>query len=132
VLATRRSERWRRSSKAIGIGLDVALGGDLGTRPDRTGPIGHRMARRCATVLAPAARHGMTDLRVFGSVARRDERPDSDLDLLVHLTDGAGLFAIGRFADDLEDLLDVSVDVVPDDGLKERVRVNVERDLVPL
>lgn len=69
--------------EATGTSIDLALGSDLGSRPERTGPIGHRLARRRTAVLALAARHGMTDLRVFGSVTRGDDRPDSDLDLLV-------------------------------------------------
>lgn len=83
-------------------------------------------------MLALAARHGVTDLRVFGSVARGDEDPESDLDLLVHLPATAGLFLLGRFSDELRDLLHVPVDVVPDDGLKPRVRASIEADLVPL
>ena len=65
-------------------------------------------------------------------MARGEERLDSDLDLLVHLPDDAGLFALARFKADLEALLRVPVDVVPDDGVKPRVRVNIDRDLTAL
>jgi predicted nucleotidyltransferase len=82
--------------------------------------------------VALAAKHGVTDVRVFGSVARGEDGPDSDLDLLVHLPDGAGLFLLSRFKHDLEDLLRVAVDVVPDEGVKPRVRVNIDKDLVAL
>ena len=83
-------------------------------------------------MLALAAKHGVTDLQIFGSVARGDEGPESDLDLLVHLPATAGLFLLGRFSDKLRELLHVPVDVVPDDGLKPRVRASIEADLVPL
>ena len=69
-------------------------------------------------MLAVAARHGMTELRVFGSVARGQDTDNSDLDLLVHIPNGTGLLALGRFTQELEDLLHVPVDVVPDDSLK--------------
>ena len=118
--------------EANGISLDLELGADLPSSRPYSGPIGHRVRRRRAAVLALAARHGVTDLRVFGSVARGDEVPESDLDLLVHLPATAGLFLLGRFSDELRELLHVPVDVVPDDGLKPRVRASIEADLVPL
>lgn len=118
--------------EATGITLDLELGADLPEPSAASGPIGHRLRRRRGAVLALAAKHGVTDLRVFGSVARGDEGPESDLDLLVHLPAGAGLFLLARFSDELRDLLGVPVDVVPDDGLKPRVRANIEPDLAPL
>lgn len=118
--------------EATGISLDLELGADLPSPRPYSGPIGHRLCRRRAAVLALADRHGMTDLRVFGSVARGEEGPESDLDLLVHLPEGAGLFLLGRFSQELRELLGVAVDVVPDDGLKPRVRAAIEPDLTPL
>jgi predicted nucleotidyltransferase len=113
--------------------LSVDLGPALptGTRL-ANGPISHRLRRRRAAVLALADRHGVSDIRIFGSVARGEDGPDSDLDVLVHLPEGAGLFLLGRFKQDLEDLLHVAVDVVPDDGVKPRVRPNIDKDLVAL
>lgn len=119
--------------EATGISLTLDLGPALPATTARTrGPIGHRLRRRRAAVLALAAKHGVSDIRIFGSVARGEERPSSDLDLLVHLPDGAGLFLLGRFKEDLEALLHVAVDVVPDDGVKPRVRANIDADLVAL
>ncbi len=119
--------------EATGISLTVDLGPDLpASATPAPGPIGHRLRRRRAAVLAVAARHGVSDVRVFGSVARGEEGPTSDLDLLVHLPKGAGLFLLGRFKEDLEALLHVEVDVVPDDGVKPRVRANIDGDLVAL
>lgn len=120
--------------EACGVTLEVHLGEALlpGTAPSAVGPIGRRLRRRRAAVLAVAARHGMSELRVFGSVARGEDTDSSDLDLLVRVPDGTGLLALGRFTEELEDLLHVPVDVVPDDSVKPRLRVNIDRDLVPL
>lgn len=119
--------------EATGIALRLELGPDLPSSPRLVaGPMWHRLRRRRAAVMALAAKHGVTDVRVFGSVARGEDGPDSDLDLLVHLPDGAGLFLLSRFKHDLEDLLHVAVDVVPDEGVKPRVRVNIDKDLVAL
>lgn len=119
--------------EATGISLTVELGAALPAPAlPGAGPIGHRLRRRRAAVLALAARHGISNLRVFGSVARGEDGPNSDLDLLVHLPEGAGLFLLGRFTEDLEALLHVAVDVVPDDGVKPRVRANIDKDLVAL
>jgi predicted nucleotidyltransferase/DNA-binding XRE family transcriptional regulator len=118
-------------ARGVTLRLRLDAGSDA-PRLGATGPIGRRLRRRRAAVLALAVKHDVTDVRVFGSVARRDEGPHSDLDLLVHLPVGAGLFALGRFREDLEQLLRVPVDVVPDDGIKPRLRDNIERDLLPL
>ena len=96
------------------------------------GPLGAVVRARRAELLAIAARHGLSNVRVFGSVARGDDGPDSDVDLLVDLPAGMGLFGFGRAASDFEDLLQVSVDLVPARSLKPRVRPEVEAEAVPL
>ena len=120
--------------EACGVSLEVHLGEALptGAGPSAAGPVGRRLRRRRAAVLAVAARHGMTELRVFGSVARGQDTGSSDLDLLVHVPEGTGLLALGRFTQELQDLLHVPIDVVPDDSVKPRVRDRIEKDLVPL
>lgn len=60
-----------------------------------------------------AARHGASNVRVFGSVARGDEDEGSDIDLLVDLDEQADLFSLVRLERELSDLLGVDVDVVP-------------------
>ena len=83
-------------------------------------------------VLELAAQHGVRVLGVFGSVARGEDRPDSDVDLLVELPEDMGLFAVARVQNELEQLLGASVDLVPEVGLKRGVRPSVEADLVQL
>jgi hypothetical protein len=66
--------------------------------------------------MAVAARHHANRVRVFGSVARGDDRPDSDIDLLVDFDPDSSLFDLMRMARELE------VDVVSTGGLKDRDR----------
>lgn len=54
----------------------------------------------------------VADVKVFGSVARGDDGPDSDIDLLIEPEAGASLFDLAQFEIDLEDLLGRRVDVV--------------------
>jgi uncharacterized protein len=71
-------------------------------------------------VVAIAARHHGSRVRLFGSAARGDDRPDSDIDLLVDFDEGSSLFDLMRMARELEALLGRSVDVVSAGGLKSR------------
>lgn len=68
-------------------------------------------------ILEAASRHRISRVRVFGSVARGEDRPDSDLDLLVDFENGASLFDQAEFAGEVEDLLGLHVDVISADGL---------------
>ena len=57
---------------------------------------------------------------VFGSVARGEDRPGSDIDFLIEFEPGASLLDLMAIQDDLEALLDCTVDVVSAGGLKDR------------
>jgi predicted nucleotidyltransferase len=48
-------------------------------------------------LMALAERYGVSDIRIFGSVARREERADSDVDLLIDIRTGTDGFAVGGF-----------------------------------
>ena len=74
-------------------------------------------------------RQGVANPEIFGSAARGDDHEDSDVDLLVDFTAGTDIIGIRR---ELEDVLGVSVDLVPRSGLKERVRSRAAKDLLPL
>ena len=97
-----------------------------------SGPIGQRVRRRRRDLIAAAAAHGVTNLRVFGSVARGTDRPDSDLDLLADLPPDMGLLGLGRVQAELEAIVGSQVDLVPAGDLKPGVRARAGRDLVPL
>lgn len=79
-----------------------------------------------------AAAHGLSNVRVFGSTARGDNREDSDVDLVVDVDDGSGLLALLGFADSASSLLGAEVDVVPYRSLKNRVRAEVDREAIPV
>jgi predicted nucleotidyltransferase len=83
-------------------------------------------------LLSLAARHGARNLRVFGSVARGEAEPASDLDLLVDLEPGRSLIDLGALLADLEAELGASVDLVTEAGLRPALRERVLRDAVPL
>lgn len=87
---------------------------------------------RAAQLHAIAARHGATNVRVFGSVARGTADDRSDLDLLVDAQPGTGLFALSEFAAEVEDLLGVPTQVTTVAGLKPRIRDRVQAEAVPV
>ena len=83
-------------------------------------------------ILLLAARHGATNVRVFGSVARGEADADSDLDVLVDLEPGRSLLDLGGLLMDLQQLLGREVDVVTAKGLRSRIRERVLQEAVPL
>jgi hypothetical protein len=95
------------------------------------GAVERLMAQR-EQVLAVAERRGARNVRVFGSVARGDDGPTSDVDLLVDLDDGVSLIGLAGLQNELSDLLGVSVDVVPASMLKPRLRDRVLNQAVPI
>lgn len=90
------------------------------------------LERHRAEVLRLAAKHGATDVRVFGSVARGDADESSDIDFLVQMSPGRSLFDLGGLLMDLQDLLERRVGVVTERGLRPRMRERVLRDAVPV
>jgi predicted nucleotidyltransferase len=70
--------------------------------------------------MAVAMRHHASRVRLFGSVARGEERPDSDIDLLVDFGQDSSLFDLMRMTRELQELLGHPVDVVSAGGLKDR------------
>lgn len=116
-------------------GLDLAV--TVRRRPDRTrvmtGPVGRIVRQRRRALVSAAEAHGASNVRVFGSVARGEDRADSDVDMLVELPASAGLFGLARLQDELESVLGgVRVDLVPSSDLKPEVRQRVNGEAVPL
>ena len=77
-----------------------------------------------------AAAFGASHVRLFGSVARGDDRDDSDVDLLVTLEPGRTLLDLARLEEQLEKLLGRRVDVVTEKALQEPVRAAALREAV--
>lgn len=82
--------------------------------------------------LALAAKHGASNVRVFGSLARGQADEASDVDLLVTLEPGRGLWDLGELIAGLEDLLRCKVDVAPENWLRPKVLERAIRDATPL
>ena len=81
-------------------------------------------------ILQAAEANGARRVRLFGSGARGQETGASDVDLLVALEPGRTLLDLARLEARLEQLLDRSVDVVPESGLREPFQATVLRDAV--
>ena len=94
------------------------------------GPSMAQLAHLRAEILAAAARHGATNVRVFGSVARGDADRASDVDFLVDFEPGRSLLDLAGLLVELEDLLGHPVDVVTEPGLKARIRQRVLAEAV--
>ncbi len=75
--------------------------------------------------------YGARQIRVFGSVARGDNTPASDVDLLVEMDQGRTLFDLAGFVADVQDLLGVRVDVVTAGGLR-YLRDQIPAEAVPI
>jgi uncharacterized protein len=73
-------------------------------------------------ILRIAAQHGALNVRVFGSVARGEERPESDVDFLVEMEKGRSLLELSGLWLDLEELLGRKVHVAEPEGLHWYVR----------
>lgn len=117
---------------ATGFELDVRLKRSANGLRKLNGPHGRVLRRRRKDLAALGERHCINIVGVFGSVARGEDRPNSDVDLLVELPDGMGIVGLGRFRREVEHLLGAKVDLVPDANLKRGVRENVYADLVRL
>jgi predicted nucleotidyltransferase len=105
--------------------------------PRRSGPVPSllELRRRRSEIERVATRHGAHVVRVFGSVARGDAGPDSDLDVLVDMDSGRGMLEKAGLQGDLEELLLCPVHVATTGGLRyarESTRETIEREATGL
>lgn len=94
------------------------------------------IAQHREAILALAAKHGATDVRLFGSVARGDDTPESDVDVLARFPNATGWDVFAKQFDlqeDISRLLGCEVHVMREyPTMRPRVRATIERDLLPL
>ena len=85
-------------------------------------------------IYAVARKHKAEWLWVFGSVARKEERPDSDVDLIVEMPQQMSYFGLCDFADDLRDVIGRTVEVVSHKALEKSpcFAYNVRKDMLPV
>jgi predicted nucleotidyltransferase/DNA-binding XRE family transcriptional regulator len=95
-------------------------------------PLGRKLRQHRRALLDAVADAGGGNLRVFGSVARGQDTAASDVDLLVDLPEGTGLFALLALEGRLCRILKVDVDLAPTTSLKPRVRAEAEAEAIAL
>jgi uncharacterized protein len=83
-------------------------------------------------ILRLAREHGASNVRVFGSVAKGEARPESDIDFLVDMEGGRSLLDLIEFGQALEELLQRKVDVLTDGGLSPYLEKRIHAEAVPL
>ena len=83
-------------------------------------------------IIEIARSHGASNVRVFGSLARGEQNPSSDIDFLVDLDPNRTLMDLGGLLMDLQAVLDVRVDVATETMLCPKVRDQALRDARPL
>lgn len=90
------------------------------------------LRERRREILRIAAAHGARNVRVFGSAARGEAGPESDVDLLVEVGPDHSAFFPGGLVADLEELLGRRVDVLTENALHWYIRERVLAEAVPL
>ena len=83
-------------------------------------------------ILQIAGRHGVLQMKVFGSMSRGDVRPESDVDLLVLREPGRSLLDLIALKHELEDLLGRNVDLVTTASLSPYIREQVLAEAIDL
>lgn len=87
----------------------------------------HRVALRIA-----ARKNGIARIWLFGSRARGQARPDSDVDILYQTRPGIGMWEASAFQVDAQDILGTKVDIADIDGLSPRMRETALPDAVSI
>jgi len=91
-----------------------------------------KLKERRLEILALADRSGLSNIRVFGSVARGEENENSDIDLLVNVEKTSDPFAFIDFQDDLSKMFSRKVDIVFESGLYHALRERVLSEAKPV
>jgi len=96
------------------------------------GPSARALRQHRRRLLGAARERGVRKIRVFGSLARGEMRPGSDVDLLVELEPRRTLVDLAAFRREAQEILGMPVDVATPDMLKTRIRAEVLAEALPL
>ena len=83
-------------------------------------------------ILQIASNYGATNIRVFGSVARGEEKQNSDIDLLVTLEEGRSLFDLIDLKIKLEEILNRKVDLVTEESVHWYLKDNIKKEAIKI
>lgn len=110
--------------------LAAAVGLRLGVNPEGPGAGSGRNAvlGKQALIRTLARAHGARSVELFGSAARGEDHPGSDLDFVVELESGRSLLDLIGLAEDLREVFGRKVEVVTRAGMKPRMRAAAQRD----
>jgi predicted nucleotidyltransferase len=84
------------------------------------------------SILQAASKHGIHNIRVFGSVVKLEDGPENELDLIVEIDKEKSLFDLIRFKHEVEDLLGIKVDVVTENSIHSSIKSAILAEAVPL
>lgn len=119
--AAERMRRYRVRRRAAGLRAVAAWA------PSR---IRDQVMAKADLIRTLAKAHGAVSIELFGSAARGEDRPDSDIDVMVELEEGRSLLDLIGLSDDLEAALGRRVDTVSKSAMKPRVLARALKDAV--
>src|SRR5699024_1671064 len=91
-----------------------------------------KLQEKRVLILKQAEQNGIRSVKVFGSVARGEDGPNSDLDLLVEFDGKSNLFDLIRFKQSVEDLLHIKVDVVTEQSIHRLMKEEILNGAIQL
>lgn len=113
--------------EAAGFQVNVGLERSIIPTPDFMELL-HRHKKQILRLCSDA---GVSNMRIFGSVARGSATQDSDIDLLVDISPELGLLGLMQLERDLHELLGVKIDLVPSEGLKAHMKEEIMNEAIP-
>lgn len=83
-------------------------------------------------ILALAAKHGASNVRLFGSVTRGEDHEDGDVDFLVDMQESRSLFDLIGLQQDIEKAIGRKVDILTPNGINRYMKDRILREAAPL
>jgi uncharacterized protein len=116
----------RRLSSPAAVAYIAGIGSDAVMSPSEI------LERNREAIREATKRFNAANPRVFGSVARGEDGPDSDIDIVVDALPGTTLFDLGGLQDTLETLLKIRVDLVTSGGIRKAMRERILSEAAPI